>query len=93
MPKIAIALSLLVSLAACGGGKGPTEVCTAADECAEGLSCIALQNSSGGQCTGSPGSSCTINCADDAECNALEAGLVCLMQCDGMKLCSRLAGG
>lgn len=82
-------LCLLIS--ACGGKNGPTELCTEADDCQEGLSCIALQNGAAGQCTGSPGSACTKTCTTDAECNTLEAGLVCLGQCDGLMLCTRLA--
>lgn len=97
---IAVGLSVL-GLVACVSSPGlpASAVCTEADSCAEGLSCMSFGISSPSSCTASTEKTCSKACATDADCASLkgpdgQGGFTCFHNCEDAGVaanCGKLA--
>lgn len=74
-------------LVACGPSALPAgATCADADECDDGLACLAVSEFSGDTCN-DVGTVCSLTCEDDDGCVDLGEGYLCFSTCDGGGTC------
>jgi hypothetical protein len=83
---------VLLALSACAPATLPLGAqCKADADCDSGLTCQALGQFNGPQCT-NVGSVCTETCTSDADCTKLDAGAKCFATCTAGKEVCGLTG-